>query len=319
MSDLNIPWVRVVNLFSHWGPSTFEGIREINLTHRARLVENDQNLPIIRGANKSAVSRQEIFDSLWHQIGPHLMSRFQENDKSLNELLLAMKQDMPSYPYDISVHNRDKHSLHVLNSQIAVAAITEILAYALSEKKTAHRLSKSNNLKKDDYKKDETYTKFKALLKSFKTIKEKLQKEAENLFVSEYLKNLDPNLEKEVFIFKQNFENLYLDNLMARTENFIDRIESLGKRDDFLRENVLIAADYSLRLLFEDKKLILEQNSRNIKNQNNDIQIISETLKKSEKFNIPKKIDVLDFIFCFFPAWLIAGIKKVGSKLPTFF
>lgn len=222
-----------------------------------KLVELDSRLPIIRHKNKKQITRVQIYESLWNEISSKFISYFyndNENQKLLREYIYT---NFPSYPTSPYVYSKSNFFIYVMNTEHVLAAITEILAYSCSEKKIAHRTSKSKDTTKSHYIKDQTYIE----LLNIRSMYENGNLTANflhDLHFTEYAEMFIPNIfqktEELHSLFTQNQPEVFFDRLKI----IIKELEFITERDDLLRERVTNGADSELRLYLSDNALTSE-------------------------------------------------------------
>ena len=154
------------------------------------------------------------------QWGPHLCGYLHDTDA-------ATKDEAKGDP--------SRQRLYWLNAQVIVAALVEILAFAISEKKPPGIGSKSNNLRKNDYKRDETRRALRLLLKKMKALKRDVggDKTAESHLVADIgssgeLAKFLPDFDRKIEEFKRAFPGNPISKTIGEVEELIEQIESLA-------------------------------------------------------------------------------------------
>ncbi|MBL7556482.1 MAG: hypothetical protein JNM24_11735 [Bdellovibrionaceae bacterium] len=272
MDNLVFHWERVGRLFPQARLLNIELKFEFQLRSEASF-ENDINIPII--CEDISINRKRIFESLWNALGPRLYFYFYENDNFLSEMV------------------KERSTLkrrHLLNTESAIKALTEVVAFLISETKPPSLGSKSKNLR-NDYKKNETQCELESILYKLKEIRKSVRGDAKpnpelirNLVCTELLKKFLPDVATDLDDFKQTFENIDINkaieiiggsddqtgtqfDLESKAKSLLGRIYSLTDRNRELMENALVAVDLELRLYFSDKKLIDEMDAAVPKNE----------------------------------------------------
>lgn len=147
MKRADLKWPRVGRMFLPQARPHIIKLRG-GAPRREMLRDVDMTNPIIG----NAITRLEIYDSLWKVLGANLIHHFDMLDKEFSGMIIEKK--WTSTNKELPKKSKD---FFILNAEIVIHAITIILGYAFSEKVPPHRISKSKNFKKDYYSKDETY------------------------------------------------------------------------------------------------------------------------------------------------------------------
>lgn len=218
-----------------------------------RLVELDTKLPIIRQKDKKQITRVQIYESLWTEISSKLISYFYNENEYQKRLKDYLEHELPAHPATPYIYGEDHYFIYVMNTESALAALAEILAYSCSEKKTPHLTSRSNRTDKFEHKKDPTYI----ALKKIKLMHDKgelSEHHFSNTQISEYAEVFLPNIFQRISELQMLFIANQNDTFRELLHILINDLEFISQRDDLLRERVTEAADVELRSFLFDEK-----------------------------------------------------------------
>lgn len=261
-------WTRVGKFFDSSSLTNLENqpVESISLE---RVRESDKYLPIVFLKEKNngeqcsqpdlSISRNQIYISLWEEVGLSLKSYF-------------LKSSLPG------TDDREKDSIEQLswlNARHTVEALTEIGAFCISTRKPPHLGSKSKNERNTDYKRDETQKELERLLQELAKANTKEDKaisvwESIDIPCSDLIKRFLPGFENDLNYLVKAFPDLTIDeaiNFLIDDENtpnnairspLLEQIWGLTKRDESLIANAVYGIDSTLRCLFSDKEIPLE-------------------------------------------------------------